>query len=527
MVQEAFKQGARLPPYSEVYDPKAFLVEEGLVDLAGAGVQIDGCPVLHRNLCRASPGVDRADALVVAMNHMARHVGAGVAASGDLLLMFEGSGPAAASTGTMRRIFCLLSDASYKPQSQVYTMCDLCGSCETSEHMSYPFELVLATEASRLSVPSAPDSRSLAHRTSDELASMAVKLAHSWRIVALHYNIVSTMRMKVDGLAASVYDSALRGDGVRRQAEARQKEINAVLSLNSFDPFAPAPVARRPRRVPQPRAASAAGQSAREPASDAPTATPAPLMGLAAEEGDESGQSDADVPAMIAGTSIDAGLVELSACDLLAAAPQTDLLGDEPLRDEGAPPFDVDRADGVLVEGVLAASSSSEPAARPVGSGLPVGPAAAAMPDVSDVVSSVVESLANAMGSSAGAGPDASAALAASASASDRPDPQAQASTIATASAPSRVDVGTPVDGGPPGWTMSAKGYIFDETRRFKGRLTRFGKNLALKGLAGKSQCVQHSWATEGQMLLWLESGFDDQLKPRRPQAGAASSAKP
>lgn len=130
MIQQAFQQGQRLPSYSEVYNPDEFYIKDGLDgELLGADIGLDGCPVQRRNVCRDQSDIQAVDRLARILNAMARKVGAVAAASSDLLLMFEGSGLKAEGAPSGRaRFFGLLSEASYNPLGQTFTMCEVLGS---------------------------------------------------------------------------------------------------------------------------------------------------------------------------------------------------------------------------------------------------------------------------------------------------------------------------------------------------------------------------------------------------------------
>lgn len=236
VVQQAFAQGDRLPSNAELYNSNEYFVDEPLSgDLLGDGIELEGCPLLGRNVCRRHPDIQSIDVVARMLARLARSVGAAAASSNDILIMLEGAELKPGVAGNRCRMFCLLSEAAFSPASEIFTICEICSHGDFSaDELLFPFEVRVGLEACRLPLPGALPAMCIKHRTSDEVALAAVGSASRWRAVALEYQIVSTMVMSVSGLAAAVFDSSAAGGlpGNAKIARDRANEMQSIDALN-------------------------------------------------------------------------------------------------------------------------------------------------------------------------------------------------------------------------------------------------------------------------------------------------------
>lgn len=92
----------------------------------------------------------------------------------------------------------------------------------------------------------------------------------------------------------------------------------------------------------------------------------------------------------------------------------------------------------------------------------------------------------------------------------ERPlDPPAAEAAPPPEPAPS---LGQEILGGPHGWTMTDRGYVFDGDQRYRGRITSWGsksKRVSVKCAShGCSKTKARSMVTNGQLAHWLAQDF-------------------
>lgn len=67
---------------------------------------------------------------------------------------------------------------------------------------------------------------------------------------------------------------------------------------------------------------------------------------------------------------------------------------------------------------------------------------------------------------------------------------------------------GPPIPDGPPGWTMTPKGYVFDADARHMDRITAWGKNVSVKcALHNCSKAKGRHKISDGDLAKWLARG--------------------
>lgn len=241
---------------------------------------------------------------------------------------------------------------------------------------------------------------------------------------------------------------------------------------------------------------------------------------------DGASGSEADMPEANAPVPkhCDAALLAFADGLLIQPVAEGDLLGSSDMADDGEQTIEESSVDGggqaaAASTGPGSASASSSSIARAgARASLAASPAEAAMPAVSEVVEGMADALGIAAEAPSGATSSATQPTEADVwGAIAAPQQLQQQASLETT-----VDVGAAVEGGPFGWTLTGRGHVFDEQRRYKGRITTWGKNVAAKPLVGKSRAIQRAWATDGQMMLWMQSDFAEALKPQRPLATTA-----
>ena len=58
---------------------------------------------------------------------------------------------------------------------------------------------------------------------------------------------------------------------------------------------------------------------------------------------------------------------------------------------------------------------------------------------------------------------------------------------------------------------MTAKGYVFCDQHRFRGRITSWGKNVSVKcAVHGCSKAKGRAKVTDGQLAEWLRRGVEE-----------------
>lgn len=227
-------------------------------------------------------------------------------------------------------------------------------------------------------------------------------------------------------------------------------------------------------------------------------------------------ESDGPAPGQSEMPHMDHALVALASDMLMHASDEADLLGGGDMADDGAAHLDTTDARAPSA----AASSSSCPSASSGGAGLnPVAPAEGAEEGVSEVLSNLVEELASAADIAA---PEPAAPLPSEGAANSEGDGDILAPAGPGGSGDQPVYgpvIGQPIEGGPPGWVMRPGGYIFDETLRYRCRITAWAKSVSIKAPGGKSKAVRREWATDGELCQWFASEFAEAKRPRPPSA--------
>ena len=539
VIQQAFRQGCKLPAYSDVFNDSEFFKTESLgTELLGGDVVLDGCQWSGRNVCRQSPDIAAIDRVVRILYKTTAQLGAATCRSCDTLLMLVGSGLKGPADGcARRRLFALVSDASFNPGFQDYTLCDVLGGhCVTGDSLEYPFEVRVASESNTLQVPNTRErARCFKHRTSDELAEIASGLAHEWRVAQLSYAMVSSMVMKVTGEVEPEEDPVASSSATDRQLRA------ATMVSAMSDPFS-GPPPKRPSGRGRGRGGRGSCRSSSSRGAEAAEAAEAADDDDAPEEGSDADvASDAALPAHL--HHLDADLLGIAAEVLLTET--GNLLSDEPMDGGEAPSWASEDARAMAPQppeamGCSRSSSSSSSSGAPV----PLAPAAAPPQEAIAVVGDVLDEVSQCSGIIAAEPAEPSASACASAVDAQKPESKSavsggggcivapSASSSCSAEVAAKPHVGDPVPGGPEGWTMTTAGYCFDEANRYRCRLTTWsnGKSVSVYASGKKLPAFQRRLVTNGELLHWAKSDFSVAQKPvakakPKPKPAASPSA--
>lgn len=417
-------------------------------------------------------------------------------------------------------------------------MCEVVGDHSINNvDLEYPFDIFLSTEGSRLDVPGIASTATFKHCTSDELAGAAVALAAEWRILAMSYNLLSATGMRVTSADPGLSDSV--PTQAARDAAHLRRDLQAAADLNSLDPLSDDP--RRRRAAKRPRTGTPTGNAKAKPQPRRSPEVEDDNMALVGQASDveSSGEGEGVVPVPGSMAHVDDGLVSLSDGVLMDASVVENLLGDTDLADDGEPPVD-----GLFETPVEPKADASSPSAlgalaAVAGDGAVAAPSASAQAAALVAMDSVLADLS----SVTGVGAEEPAPLASSSSSVPVADPPLEpdgqvvappSSSALRADRPaiSILPVGEAVPGGPAGWTKSGAGYIYDAERRSKGRITGWGPKVAVRSTSGKSHAFNRERATDGQLMVWLQSGFAPHLRPdqdagSRAEQGPAQPTQP
>lgn len=552
LIQESLSAGGRLPPDREVFDAQEFSVSalsEGDEQLLGANVVLDPCGLKGRNVCSRSPRHMELSRIHAALCLLTDRVGRDAARSGDLLIMCEGSG---APLGSSRvRLFCLMSMVSFSPKYQDYSMVIPADpTIDLSQvHLPLPLPVDVAFAPLRLSgVPSGDVVEGIAHRTSDGLAQVLAGTARFWRFRVCVYDLVNPVRMIItstDERPEICLDVDSEGPGARRRPAPPTPadrelalQLAEIASLSSMgDPRRPA----RPRQQPPKSGRASATQPAS--ASRQPPAEPLPPGVLLTDAFPPSGDAEEDLSgdddigdglgpgALVAPLpglpGVDGDLMSLGAGILIHAADPGDLLDEDGIwlatEPELPPPF-VSRAEAG--DPLAAASAAS---GRVAGSGTSAGVGegidhAAEVLDMAAELAGIMQEDptalpgAGAVSASEG-GSDGPVSVEPGAASAEQPAPPVE--PLARRSA----ELGSAVAGAPPGWTMTSRGYCFDPSGEYRGRITAWKTSVSCKcRLHGCSKAKNRSRITDGQLMQWLAEGLE-QCMPS-PECSVQDMAK-
>lgn len=254
------------------------------------------------------------------------------------------------------------------------------------------------------------------------------------------------------------------------------------------------------------------------------------LVGQASDV-ESSGEGEGVVPVPGSMAHVDDGLVSLSDGVLMDASVVENLLGDTDLADDGEPPVD-----GLFEAPAEPKADASSPSAL-VALAAVAGDGAVAAPSASAQAAALVamDSVLADLSSVTGVGAEEPAPLASSSSSvpvADPPlEPDGQVVAPPSSSALRAASDLHPAGWGgcargPAGWTKSGAGYIYDAERRSKGRITCWGPNVAVRSTSGKSHAFNRERATDGQLMVWLQSGFAPHLR-RDQDAGSRAEQGP
>lgn len=539
LIQKAFAQGQRIPTINQVYEEGAHIVSESeRADLVGEDVQIDGCLVQGRNLCPLDPLFRQADALARAIAKIVDRIGATQANLGDSLFMLEGRGvqELGARDGHFVMWFVLLSCASFSPKFQDFTWCDITSPTSLPEgEVAFPIDVRLGTTSTALTLPGAPPTRCLAHLTSDTLCKRMAQTARCWRIVVVDYDMLSTMHMQVTGLSpdvrmrASVEGTHVHASGVDG-ADALDRELLVAARLGSVS----GPRRQPPRRPRLPQQGTSSVASHRSGASSA-------LRTNTMEEGHNRGTLDDDDEALAGGPDINELASNLTSSqvdfELLALGageePDADAEGEmdgagiaesisgsaDLLASEGGQATSVGGGAQAEAAGEQSATIMTPSSLAPphVGSASSSSSTAALSPEVvtheavaeaADVVSGLVAEVVAATGLGGDAGNIAQASRDGVAPSLAQESVGDETLGVATASTDA---MGNAIPGA-PGWSMTERGYVFNPSKRFVGRITSWSKSVSAKCAlhSGCAVAVSRAKWSDATLVKWLEKGLTD-----------------
>lgn len=520
VIQQAFANGAKLPTNAELFNHSEFAIrdpEPGPV--YGHGLVLESCGTLGRNLCRLHPRHAEASVAHDSLKMLADRLGPSAANSCDALVMFESIAPGSDDGPPRRRHWALLCHASYQPKFSDWVWCSPAeGVAVHKSDLPLPLEVCLASAPVRIAGVGEQHELGFQHVSSDDLCLALVEEAPRWRMRICVYELLAPLRMKITGLDPNP-DLDFEFGPARRTAQ-RQKASSATASaladvalLNNLgDPMdfsnrSSGSVVRKQQRERRAGHSSAPRVArAEQPVIQEAQPQPQPAIedifgGLSGDEGDSAQSVIVGLP----GLAVDAELAELSAGLLIPAV------------EEAHPDLDADLPgeDDQLGEPFATSASATASASRPQADAIDpdqVGRALDSMADVLDAAS-MLAAVAPAELGHADAGSASASSTSAAPVAANVPLVGLAPPTPAQPLAPPAL--GPPIEGGPPGWTMSPAGYIFDEAGRHRGRITSWGKpvatNVSVKcALHGCSKAKARSRVSDGQLAQWLAQGVMD-----------------
>lgn len=505
--------------------------------LAGEGLVIDACPHMGRNICQHHHNFAKTSVLQASLNLLCDRLGKAFANTGDVLLIFGGTGMTGPPGAQVIRKFALLSGISWSPKFQTFTMCNPIGSraLVDREELALPLHLTLGLTDLEF-VPGVVAS-GLHHETSSDLAIGLCDLATSWRLRVCKYRLLSPMEMSVIGFEAAEDFDVRCAPGAQRAQPARRRrrppaDLAAVFELNSLeDPLAGGAehAARRAAAAPRGVVGHRAAASPSPPSAGAGPIVDQALgddrqEGIFGDADQSSDGAGEDVGALLEDPPlVDHLLHDLGADVLIDTAEQVDLMAPDLMLGEEDPlPMAFGAAGAAEANSTKAASGAA--GGRGKGSksnkadGGEVEQQEAAIDELGNVCDIVAE-LADIV-----AADDAPPGGNASASSTDPPVAQEVAAALAPALAPAPPPpgaVGAPIPGGPQGWTMTPLGYVFFDAGRNRGRITTWGRNVSVRcSLHGCSKAKNRGKISDGEMAAWLARGVNE-----CPVTGQESSA--
>lgn len=525
----------------QVFNISEFAVQEpDEVQMLGADIVVESCPLLGRTVCQRHPEHALVTAIHNGMKALVDRLGKATVGTGDVLVMFEGRSPRGLDQAARRRIFALVSQVNYSPKFQDWTVCEPEDKDDLSREV-----LALPSLVSIGLVPLPPnlfagDGLCIHHETGDDLALEMAGLALEWTLSVCQYELLTPMEMRVAGVEPSadlhIQCRAGKGHQARRRAVDVDKELAGVLqeaaALSSLgDPLSSNNMLGRARRRTSAQSAPAlvrARASAPNSAREARGAPLAEAVGeeeglwghLAPEDSDDHIPDDLDVAVPLERPPLaDVALSGLAEGLLIPVVDRSDIFSADIAGDGVQPPVEVAAASLVDTHSVPGVASSSADG-RPSADELLRDPGAAAemaaeVLDMALRVSGIDEAT-----PSAGATADSAAVLVAPA-APAAPEAMVPSPTPASSSAaPQAADgdsaqLGAPIQNGPSGWTMTSTGHVFCNERRYRGRISSWDRNVSVScTLHGCRKAKSRAKLTDGQLAQWLADGVA-QCPPR------------
>lgn len=529
-----------LPPPlpTQVYNISEFAVQEEFDgELLGEDVVLEACALFGGAACQLNPEQRHIAMIHDGMKVLCDRLGASVARTADILVLMEGSCLRDPAQVAPQRIFALLSQVSYSPKFQDWTICDPDHSADTlGEPLQLPLRLSLGLGPT-LFAALGLGGVGLRHEASCDLAARMSEVAMHWRLRVCQYKLVSPMVMDMTGFEPSELldikcQDKPRGRRAGQGVDARvASDLAAIRELEHLgDPL-----------------------SSRGASSRATTRTPATRQDKRHRNG-----SGAGAPRLDEGATSPLGDMWLNADNGWGNDPEQDEDGDLQYCEdfalvmlEQAPPIDQELAalseellipaiDHADIEHADLAPEDEEP--QPLeevlaGGGEGVGPEGGGRPGGLDkraglahataAIAEVVELAAQAAGvaGDSPAAPVADPLVVAGSSSSSapnaaagppQPQPQLPMPDVGASLWPQGTTndgpgaVGGPIPDGPVGWTMTAKGYVFCDQGRCPGRITSWGPNVSVR-------CTMHSRCrkakgrariSDGRLAHWLAEGL-------------------
>lgn len=531
-MRSAFEATQKLPPCEEVYAMDEFTIASAAeVPFVGADIQIDPCHLMGRPVCKRHERYEHLSRIHDGMKIFTDRLGKSVVSTGDILCLFE-----ARRNEGVHREFALLTHASFSPKFQDWTLCRIFGPSPPSPDLEFPFEVEL-DYAPLPVLPGAgtPSRMALRHETSDHLACRLSGLAQEWRLRPCCYQLLSPSRMRITGVEAAEELDIRCGAGKgapRRRGGAKPglpAEVSEALALHGMgDPVSGGDRVRRGVGGAQRQLAPRSGRHRPPPA---PIAAPLSSSSRLARQG-PAGSDDEDLFGPLEEESdgqaeecqahrlqeppsLSSEVVALGEGLLISAAGRADLMEDPCPPDGDGDAFEHLRP--ALSETVAGSNELGEmdgPVANDLGAG-PTGGAAelASVIDIAAELSGVIDA------SDGGVEAETIAPESAAASSSqampeiaNKPEVDATASAASqstpTQAPPVVATTGEPISGGPEGWTMTPKGYVFCSAGRYRGRITSWGGNVSAKcALHGCSKAKRRAKISDGELAQWLARG--------------------
>lgn len=463
------------------------------------------------------------------MKALCDRLGAAAARTADILVMMEGTSLRVQGETGNHRIFALLSQVSYSPKFQDWTICEPSRSTDTTaEVLQLPLQLTLGMGRPPYAALGF-GGECLRHEASSDLAARMSAIALHWRLRVCQYKLVSPMQMEMHGFEPSeLLDIQCRDIGRARRlggAAAVAADLAVIRELEHLgDPLSTRGTSRgtsgttRPARSAR-RPGIGSGAGASLPDAGPPSAPDPDAEGIWGDDptevrvGDSHGD-DFALAVLEQPPPVDEQLAILSHEFLIPAIDAADLEhADIAPEDEAQPPLDAVLADGGAGVGAFADAGRSPTS---------LGGGDEQLERATAAIVEVVELAATASGISeaspttpAAAGASSSGAASISA-AGPAPPPQPEtaapvtgASSGTQGAADDTVAIGNPILDGPIGWTMTAGGYIFCDQRRYRGRITAWATNVSIKcALHGCQKAKGRAKISDGRLVHWLAEGL-------------------